>query len=102
VNASDARATLSVPEAAQLLGIGRTLAYQLAATNRLPVPVLRLGARRLVVSRHALECLLLNGTGGDTKSPVTSTAASMEDGCVGARPAAALTSQRAPVAENEE
>jgi excisionase family DNA binding protein len=46
--------TLTVEEAAERLGIGRTLAYELAKADRLPVPVLRLG-RRLVVGRAALE-----------------------------------------------
>jgi len=35
--------TLDVPTAAKLLGIGRSVAYQLAATDALPVPVIRIG-----------------------------------------------------------
>jgi excisionase family DNA binding protein len=35
--------TLDVETAARLLGIGRTTAYQLAARNALPIPVLRIG-----------------------------------------------------------
>jgi excisionase family DNA binding protein len=46
--------TLTIEEVAAVLGIGRTLAYDLARRDELPVPVLRLG-RRLVVSRVALE-----------------------------------------------
>jgi excisionase family DNA binding protein len=42
----------SVEETAQLLGIGKTLAYELVVTNRLPV--VRLG-RRVLVPRTALE-----------------------------------------------
>jgi predicted DNA-binding transcriptional regulator AlpA len=34
---------LDVPEAAQLLGIGRTLAYDLVRTNQWPTPVIRKG-----------------------------------------------------------
>lgn len=49
--------TLTVEEVAQRLGISRTLAYELAATNQLPVPTFRLG-RRLVVSRVALDRVL--------------------------------------------
>ena len=49
--------TLTIEETARLLGISRTLAYELASTDRLPVPVIRLG-RRLVVSRAALERVL--------------------------------------------
>jgi predicted DNA-binding transcriptional regulator AlpA len=51
------RETLSIPAVAAKLGIGRGLAYELAAEDRLPVPVIRIG-RRLVVSRRALEDVL--------------------------------------------
>jgi hypothetical protein len=45
--------TLSVPEAARLLGISRNLAYQLAGDQGelAGVPVIRLGERRLVIPR---------------------------------------------------
>ena len=46
--------TLSVEEAANVLGIGRSLAYDLARRGELP-GVLRLGHKRLRVSRVALE-----------------------------------------------
>jgi excisionase family DNA binding protein len=36
-------ATLTLPQAARLLGIGRTHAYALAAHGEFPVPVMRLG-----------------------------------------------------------
>lgn len=36
-------ATLTLPQAARLLGIGRTHAYTLAARGQFPVPVMRLG-----------------------------------------------------------
>jgi excisionase family DNA binding protein len=49
--------TMSVTEAAATLGIGRTLAYELARNGELPT--IRLG-RRLVVPRRALERLLGN------------------------------------------
>ena len=51
----DRRMTLTVEEAASILGVGRTLAYQMAREGRLPV--IRLG-RRLLVSRSALERML--------------------------------------------
>jgi len=51
------RATLTVAEAAELLGIGRTLAYELARSGAFPVPVVRLG-RRLVVPVGPLATLL--------------------------------------------
>jgi excisionase family DNA binding protein len=59
------RSVMSVTEAAELLGISRALAYELARSQRLPV--VRLG-RRLVVPRKALVFWLeqscgLAGTG---------------------------------------
>jgi excisionase family DNA binding protein len=51
------RLTVTIEEAAKLLGIGRNTAYELARQDRLPVPVIRLG-RRIVVPRAALERLL--------------------------------------------
>ena len=53
--------TITVEEAAQLLGIGRQTAYNLAAEGKLP-GVLRLG-RRLVVGRKALEDALAGKSG---------------------------------------
>lgn len=49
------RLTLSIPEAAKVLGISRGLAYQLAKEGK--IPVIRLG-KRLVVPKLALEKLL--------------------------------------------
>ena len=49
------RLTLTVEEAAHLLGISRGLAYELARLGQLPV--VRLG-RRLLVPRAALENML--------------------------------------------
>lgn len=46
---------VSVPEAARLLGISRTHAYELVARGELAH--LRLG-RRLVVPKHAIETML--------------------------------------------
>jgi excisionase family DNA binding protein len=51
------RATLSVKEAAQLLGISKNLAYQLARQGKLPGTI-RLGEKRIVVSRIAIDQLL--------------------------------------------
>lgn len=50
--------TMTIPEVARALGISRGLAYELAKRDELPVKVLRLGEKRLVVSRWALEDLL--------------------------------------------
>jgi excisionase family DNA binding protein len=52
------RLTLTIPEVAKAMGISRGTAYSLAQQNRLPVPVIRLGQKRMVVSRKAVECLL--------------------------------------------
>jgi excisionase family DNA binding protein len=48
--------TYSVEEAAVLLGIGRGLAYEMVRDGSLPG--LRLGQRRILVPRGALEALL--------------------------------------------
>jgi len=47
--------TVSVTEAARLLGIGRTLAYDLVTRGDLPA--VRLG-RRVLIPRHAIDTLL--------------------------------------------
>ena len=57
------RQTLTLEELAILLGIGRSTAYQLAAEDQLPVPVIRVG-RRVVVPRRAVEALLSYGPQG--------------------------------------
>ncbi len=49
------RQTLTIEEAAAVLGIGRNSAYQAVASGQLPV--IRIG-RRLLVPRAALERLL--------------------------------------------
>lgn len=49
------RLTLSVREAADLLGISRALAYELVCRGELPA--IRLG-RRIVVPRQALEAMV--------------------------------------------
>ena len=54
------RLVMSVTEAAELLGISRGLAYELARSEKLPV--VRLG-RRLVVPRKALALWLERSCG---------------------------------------
>lgn len=51
----DPRLTLTVPEAAKMLGISRGLAYQLVKTGE--IPSVRFG-KRVLVPRLALEKLL--------------------------------------------
>ena len=60
------RKTLTVVEAAKILGIGRNTAYELARQGKLP-GALRLG-RRVLVSRKALEAFLEGG--GDAGGPL--------------------------------
>ncbi len=60
--------TLSVEEAAKVLGIGRNLCYDRVKTGE--IPVIKIG-RRLLVPRRALEKLLEQGqaaTLADSKS----------------------------------
>ena len=52
------RLTLSIEEAAKILGIGRNLCYDKVKTGE--IPVIRIG-RRLLVPRRALEKLLEQG-----------------------------------------
>ncbi|MDP2932175.1 MAG: helix-turn-helix domain-containing protein [Chloroflexota bacterium] len=51
------RLTISVGTAAKMLGISRNLAYNLARQGKLP-GVLKLGEKRLVVIKAAIEKLL--------------------------------------------
>ena len=55
-------ATLTVPEAAQLLGIGRNLAYEVASRDGeiAGVPVIRVGRRLLIPLARLLEVLGLD------------------------------------------
>lgn len=50
-------ATVDLCTAAKALGIGRTVAYQLARADELPVPVLRLGARYRIPTSALLKVL---------------------------------------------
>jgi excisionase family DNA binding protein len=52
--------TMTIPEVARVLGISRGLAYELARRGKLPVRVIRLGEKRMVVSRRSIELLLLS------------------------------------------
>jgi excisionase family DNA binding protein len=56
-NISD-RATVTVDEAASILGVGRASAYEGVRTGR--IPSIRISERRIVVPRAALD-RLLNG-----------------------------------------
>lgn len=50
-------AVLDVPQAAHLLGIGRTLAYELVRTNQWPTPVIRMGRLIKIPSGPIMELI---------------------------------------------
>ncbi len=50
------KTVLSVPEAAQVLGISRCLAYELVKTG--DIPAIRLGGRRIIVPTESLTKIL--------------------------------------------
>ena len=57
--------TIDVETAAAILGIGRTLAYQLAKQDRFPCRVLRIGRRYLVPTAELVRLLGTPPTSGD-------------------------------------
>ncbi|MFC1861014.1 helix-turn-helix transcriptional regulator [Chloroflexota bacterium] len=57
--------TMTIPQVAGALGISRALAYELAKRGELPGTI-KLGKKRLVVSRIAIE-RLLQCNGDETK-----------------------------------
>jgi excisionase family DNA binding protein len=59
---NEQRLTVSVKEAAIMLGISKGLAYQLARTGELP-GVIKLGKKRMVCSRSVIEKLLAGDNG---------------------------------------
>jgi len=50
-------AVLDVPQAARLLGIGRTLAYELVRTDQWPTPVIRVGRLIRIPSGPLIELM---------------------------------------------
>ena len=61
--------TVSVAEAARMLGIGRNLAYE--AVRRGEIPVIRVG-KRLLVPLPALERMLGNADSGSARANIGS------------------------------
>lgn len=57
---------LDLPQAAQLLGVGRTCAYELVRTGQWPTPVLRLGRLIRIPSAPLLDVLGLPRNGART------------------------------------
>jgi hypothetical protein len=60
---------LDLPAAARLLGIGRTLAYQLVRTGQWPTPVIRVGRLIKVPTQPLLELLRRGDVGPSRLSP---------------------------------
>jgi len=58
------RLTLTVEEAGALLGISRSLAYEMARTGALPI--LRFG-RRIVIPKQAVETMLESSLPGNAR-----------------------------------
>jgi hypothetical protein len=50
-------AVVDLPTAAAMLGIGRTLAYELVRTGRWPTPIIRIGRLIKVPTRPLLDFL---------------------------------------------
>ena len=53
-------AVVDLPTAAAVLGIGRTVAYQLAKSGRFPTPVIRVGSQLKVRTACLLDLLGLS------------------------------------------
>lgn len=58
---------MSISQLATALSISKGLCYELAKTDRLPVPVIRCG-RRLAVARKSVEALLSATKNGNVPS----------------------------------
>lgn len=70
-------ATTTLPTAAAILGIGRTLAYELVATGQFPTPVIRAGTRVIVPVAPLLKLLHAND---ESAGPATDPAAGEQAG----------------------
>jgi predicted DNA-binding transcriptional regulator AlpA len=53
-------AVVDVVTAGQVLGIGRTVAYELVRTNRFPTPVLRVGRQIKIPTAYLIDLLALS------------------------------------------
>jgi predicted DNA-binding transcriptional regulator AlpA len=68
-------AVLDLPEAARILGISRTAAYELVRTGSWPTPVLRLGHRIKIPTQPLLELIGLSTSSAQGVAPLSSTRA---------------------------
>lgn len=66
-------AVVDVMTAAEVLGIGRTVAYELVRTDRFPTPVFRLGKQIRVPTAYLIDLL---GLSTDPTRPLPHSAAS--------------------------
>lgn len=62
-------ATTNLPTAASVLGISRSQAYHLVATDAFPLPVIRAGSRIIVPVAGLLRLLLLDNGASPSRSP---------------------------------
>ena len=56
--ANNGRLTMTIAEFARAIGCSKNLVYLLARQDKLPVPVIRIGSKRMCVSKRAVERLL--------------------------------------------
>jgi predicted DNA-binding transcriptional regulator AlpA len=66
-------AVVDVVTAAEVLGIGRTVAYELVRTDRFPTPVLRVGRQIKIPTAYLIELLGLSTEPATTLSHEAST-----------------------------
>jgi hypothetical protein len=70
LTASEVRAlpaVVDVVTAGEVLGIGRTVAYELVRTNRFPTPVLRVGRQIKIPTAYLIDLL---GLSPDARAPL--------------------------------
>lgn len=56
--------TMTIPEFAKAMGVSKATIYDLAKRDKLPVKVLRIGEKRMVLSRRSVEDFLNGQTTG--------------------------------------
>ncbi len=66
-------AVLDLPTAARVLGVGRTIAYELVRTGQWPTPVLRLGKLIRVPTAPLVDLLGLDRLERSPQDPASST-----------------------------
>ena len=69
IDVHDLPPVITLSTAAQLLGIGRTAAYELVRTNAWPTPVLRLGRLIRIPTAPLLDLLSIRPESHDNRPP---------------------------------